>query len=313
MDSFLMRLSHYQNRLPAKIIIYLMVVCFVMPLAPGSVAAETMENDETGYLSAVVDDGSDAAYDADVSDGVDDGDNSDSVDYFYTIPSYDSVPLAFLEEHIQYIFGYPDGTVRPDNSITRAEAAVIFHRLLTGYDNDNSVIVSTFTDLGGSEWYYQSVAFLEKNGIIYGYPDGTFRPDATITRAEFAALVSRLDNTAIVQNEAVEEADAFDDVTYDYWAYDYINSAASKGWVSGNGFGQFQPEFTITRAQVVTILNRITGREIRSENIPVDAHRYIDLSKSHWAYCAIIEASDSHEFDRMGDGSEVWLNRMMGL
>ena len=288
MDSILMKLSRSQNRLPLKFMLILMVVCVAAPIVSGAAAAE----DESSYTGAEnVNDAYTPSEEGSVSAASD-------VDLttVYT-------PQEILEEHVQYINGYPDGTVRPDEGITRAEAAVIYYRLLGGYENES---ISTFSDLRGNEWYYQSVAYLERNGIIYGYPDGTFRPNDRITRAEYATMVVRLLDLAPV------DTNVFDDVA-DHWAVGYINSAASEGWISGNGYGQFQPDLTITRAQVVTIINRIMGREIRIENIPVDAPEYTDLPKTHWAYCAITEASDTHEFDRVEDNTEVWRDRMLGL
>ena len=216
-------------------------------------------------------------------------------------------PLAFITDHIQYIYGYPDGSVKPDSGITRAEAAAIFHRLLANGDK-NDFTMSTFSDLVVGDWYYQPIAYLEKNGILLGYPDGTFHPNETVTRAEYAAIASRFD-------ELVQSAEnKFVDVSNDYWAVGFINSAAAKGWVTGDEDGYFAPYSTITRAQVVTIINRMLHRAIRLENVPVDVRGYSDLSKSHWAYCAIIEASDTHAYELTeGDTTEIWVGRMTGL
>ena len=322
MDSIFMKLDQLKrhNKLPLKIMLILMVVCVVAPIAPGVGLAEdespytAAENDNQGLAEDLNQDLTEDESSAEGADSANDADgyaeeaaqepaaadlapvNNAAVTTVYT-------PQEILEEHVQYIFGYPDGSVRPDEGITRAEAAEIYFRLLGGCENE---CISTFTDLRGNEWYYQSVAYLERNGIIYGYPDGTFRPNEQITRAEYATMVVRLLDLAPV------DTNVFDDVA-DHWAVGYINSAASEGWISGNGYGQFQPDLTITRAQVVTIINRIMNREIRMENIPVDASAYTDLPKTHWAYCAIIEASDTHEYDRVEDNTEVWRDRMLGI
>ena len=216
-------------------------------------------------------------------------------------------PLAFVSAHIQYVFGYPDGTVKPDLGITRAEAAAVFHRLLSN-DNKNDFAISTFTDISTEEWYYQPIAFLEAYGVLYGYPDGTYRPDEIVTRAEYAVIASRFDDLE------VSASNRFSDVTDDHWAVGFINSAAAKGWVTGNEEGAFEPGDSITRAQVVTIINRILNRAIRQENIPVDVKGYKDLPKTHWAYSALIEASDTHEYDLTdGDATELWIDRRMSL
>ena len=293
MDSILMKLNRSQNKWTLKLMLVLMAVCMLTPLGSSAVAAE----DEPAYNGA--------EYSGETGDAADDAASDDGYVADAPVNSVTTVytPQEILEEHVKYIYGYPDGTVKPDEGVTRAEAAVIYYRLLGGNENGS---ISTFTDLRGDEWYYQSVAYLERNGIIYGYPDGTFRPNERISRAEYAAMVVRLLDLAPV------DTNVFDDVA-GHWAVGYINSAASEGWISGNGYGQFQPDLTITRAQIVTIINRIMNREIRAENIPVDAQAYSDLSKTHWAYCAIIEASDTHEFDRTEDNTEVWRDRMLGL
>jgi hypothetical protein len=217
-----------------------------------------------------------------------------------------TTPLYFLDDHIRYIFGYPDGTVKPDVGITRAEAAQIFHRLLNNA-NKNDYIPSNLTDISVDEWYYQPVAYLESFGIINGYPDGTFRPGASITRAEYAAIASRFDRLAST------EFNIFEDVSDNHWAVNYVNSAAAKGWINGIEFGYFQPDLHITRSQVVTVVNRMLNRSIRLDNVPSDAPYYSDLIRNHWAYCAIMEASDTHEYNRDVDNTEIWLDRIMEL
>ena len=203
------------------------------------------------------------------------------------------------DEHIAYLSGYPDGSVRPDNSITRAEAAMIFFRLIED-ENKEAPRNADFSDLSGGEWYYRAVAYLQRHGIITGYPDGSFRPDKPITRAEFAAISSRFDDL---------EADAeniFGDVPETHWAVGYINSAVKKGWVSGFPDNSFRPDENITRAQVVTIVNRMLDRKIKVEDIPESVTTFTDIEPTHWAYTAIVEASVTHEFTRKDDGNEIW-------
>jgi len=208
----------------------------------------------------------------------------------------------FRAEHIQYIQGYPDGSVRPDASITRAETAAIIFRLLKASMKIQPADTN-FPDVPREEWYSESVAYLNRIGIIKGYPDGMFRPNNAITRAEFATMISGFDN--------LEQADynVFPDVE-GHWAAGFINSAATRGWVSGYLDGEFKPENFITRAEVVSVINRMLERRIEFRNIPDWAPSYTDLPATgdrHWAYEDIIEASISHEFTRRPNRSEIWI------
>ena len=210
-------------------------------------------------------------------------------------------PLAgFIADHIRYILGYPDGSVKPDTPITRAETAEIIFRLLEASKNKYPYD-SKFPDVGPDDWYTQSVTYLASIGIIRGYPDGTFKPDRSITRAEFATMISGFDK--------LEQADynVFPDL-YGHWAAGYINSAATKGWVSGYLDGEFKPENEITRAEVVSVINRMLNRRIEFKDIPDWAPGFTDLPPRdrHWAYEAIIEASIGHKYQRKPNGSEIW-------
>jgi uncharacterized repeat protein (TIGR02543 family) len=217
-----------------------------------------------------------------------------------------TTPLAQFEgDHIPYIFGYPDGTVRPERNITRAEIAVIFFRLLA--DDEKTVPrVSNFRDVRSGAWYAQAVAYLESLGILLGYPDGTFKPDRPISRAEFAAVAARFDEL-----DSTTE-NAFSDIPSTHWALSYINSAAVRGWVQGFPDNTFRPDERTSRAQVVTVINRMLQRILRTEDIPSDITTFTDLPRNHWAYADIIEASTDH--DRYDvrirpDGSEVWTTK----
>ena len=207
-----------------------------------------------------------------------------------------------LVNHIKYLNGYPEGDVRADNGITRAEAAAIFFRLLSNSDKFDPV-ANPFSDVDADAWYGQSVLYLAENGIIQGYSDGTFRPNEPITRAEFATLASKFDSL-----DKLETA-LFNDVSESHWAFSFINSANAKGWVSGFPDGTFKPEDKITRAQVVTIVNRMLKRKIELSDIPNGVVKYTDLATTHWAYCDIIEASVWHDYKRKGQGSisEIWI------
>ena len=151
------------------------------------------------------------------------------------------------------------------------------------------------------EWYAQSVNYLASIGVLSGYEDGTFDPEQTITRAEFAAIVSRFDEL-----EAVEKS-VFSDVSADHWAEGYINSAYFKGWITGFEDGTFRPDENMTRAQTVTLVNNVLDRKIRIEDIPSELYgKYRDLSVEHWAFPAMIEASVEHTYTRSNEGFEIW-------
>lgn len=204
-------------------------------------------------------------------------------------------------DHIAYINGYPDGGVHPEAEITRAEVAAIFFRLLSDDAREQyEANTSKFVD-ANSNWANTEIATLTNAGILKGYEDGTFRPDASITRAEFAAVAARFDKL---------EASSltFSDVAPSHWAYSYIASAAEKGWVNGYSDGTFRPENSITRAEVVKItnavLNRICDKEYVTEHI-ADLNAYNDIQSTHWAYYEIMEASNAHDYES-SDGVESW-------
>ena len=147
----------------------------------------------------------------------------------------------------------------------------------------------------------EAIAFLNHEGILKGYPDGTFRPDSKITRAEFSAIASRFDNIA-------EGNMSFSDVSKTYWAYRAINSAAAKGWVKGYPDGTFKPENNITRAEVTALTNNMLNRE--ADRNYVDSHEkdlviYNDV-KGHWSYYEIEEATNGHDYSRKGSTEEIW-------
>ncbi|MDR3120354.1 MAG: S-layer homology domain-containing protein, partial [Clostridiales bacterium] len=202
---------------------------------------------------------------------------------------------------IKYINGYPDGTVRPDASITRAEVSAILFRMLS--DAQYSTQQSTFPDVAQGAWYQQSVSYLASIGIVRGYTDGSFKPDAQITRAEFAAMVSGFDDMETT------EANRFGD-TAGHWAAAYINNVAAKGWVSGYPDGTYKPDDNMTRAEVVTVVNRMLYRGIEVEDIPQWAPTFGDITPAHWAYTAVIEAAVGHTFDRKETGYEIWTGRL---
>ena len=227
--------------------------------------------------------------------------------YAKTLPRYETglldwfIPFGiFTLEHLQYIKGYPDGAVRPDDNITRAEAATAIFRLLAETEGAESLSMR-FADTMPSAWYSKPVAYLDQIGIIQGYEDGTFKPDAPISRAECAALVSRFDAIEYVSPKL------FSDVGANHWALSYISGAVAKGYFTGYPDGTFRPNDQMTRAEFVTTLNNILYRGIEAGDIPAWAPSYTDLSAGHWAYAGIIEASIGHDYERKDNGYEIWL------
>ena len=204
-------------------------------------------------------------------------------------------------DHIAYIKGYPDGGVHPEANITRAEVSAIFYRLLTDSARDQYAASSSrFADANNS-WAAKEIATLTNAGILKGYNDGTFRPDASITRAEFAAIASRFDKLS-------GGTKTFSDVPSSHWAYAAITSAAEKGWVNGYSDGTFRPENAITRAEVVKITNAVLTRICDKNYVAKNLSKltsYNDLSASHWAYYDILEASNAHDYKTVS-GVENW-------
>jgi hypothetical protein len=206
----------------------------------------------------------------------------------------------FDPNHLVYIKGYPDGTVRADANITRAETAEIIFRLLKK-EVKAQQFTSQFPDVISGAWYYESVSFLAGRSILKGYLDGTFRPDNPITRAEFATMISGFDNLVPADYNNFTDIEG-------HWAVGYINSAAEIGWVAGYPDGSFKPENNITRAEVASVINRMLNRKIEIEDIPDWAVRYSDLKETHWAYADFVEASTEHDFIRKNKDEipEIW-------
>ncbi|MCL2351487.1 MAG: Ig-like domain-containing protein [Firmicutes bacterium] len=202
--------------------------------------------------------------------------------------------------YVQYLFGYPDGTVRPDAQITRAEVAALLFRLSTDL-NKAMPMANVFRDVDPNAWYAQAVNYLASRGIIVGYGDGTFKPNQTITRAELAVIVSKylgLANTS---------TSAFPDVQSGHWAAGYINSAYAQGIVVGYPDGMYRPDNKITRAETIVIINRMFGRRSVTGSLPVNIPRlFSDLTVAHWAYADIIDASTLHTAATGANGYEIW-------
>jgi hypothetical protein len=216
----------------------------------------------------------------------------------------DEVPLAPLlntVDHFAYIQGYPDDTARPQGNVTREEVAAVFFRLLDpAYRETIRTTDEDFNDVTADRWSIKHIGTLSNGEILTGYVDGSFRPGTKITRAELATIASRFDNLS------TSGAITFSDVS-GHWAEQYILSAASKGWVNGYADGTFKPDQAITRAEFVTLVNNVLDRKVKTENILPDALQFPDLEKGKWYYEAMMEASNSHTYERNEDGYETWL------
>jgi len=205
----------------------------------------------------------------------------------------------FVDEHIWYIRGYTDGTIRPNNNVTRAEVAMVFFRLLRP-EMQRTNATSPFRDVRNDAWYGLAISTLAHHGIFTGDGDGNFRPNAPITRREFAAVVSRFD-----QKIATDD-NPFIDVHAGDWAHDYIMSVTARGWFVGFN-GQFRPGNNLTRAELVTAVNRMLNRSILQEDLPANILRFPDLPGSHWSFAAFKEAIHTHYYVRLEDGiNERW-------
>lgn len=223
-----------------------------------------------------------------------------------------TVPAVVESEyHGAYVVGYTDGTFGPNRDMTRSEAATIFARLLAQRNGERitAPTKTTFPDVPVNTWYAGYVSYLARYGIAVGYTDGLFHGDEPITRAEFTAMAARFFDTYGDGDPAImEEYSGFWDVSPGHWAAGYIADAARYGWVVGYGDGTFHADDEITRAEVVTIVNRLLGREADQEYIadhPRGLVLFPDVSKSYWAYYDILEAANGHTAS-MQD-AETWL------
>ena len=207
------------------------------------------------------------------------------------IPDDDALGLN-TTDHFAYIVGYGNGEVRPQNNITRAEVATIFFRLLTDDVRDESLTkTNRYSDVAATSWYNTAVSTLRSMGIITGYPDGTFRPNAAITRAEFAAIAARFDN------DGDKTAAKFSDIAT-HWAKDEISIAYNNGWITGYPDGTFGPQRDITRAETMTLVNRVLNRQPETEDdlLPNMTVWTDNANPKAWYYLAVQEATNSHYY-----------------
>ena len=207
------------------------------------------------------------------------------------IPDDDALGLN-TDDHFAYIIGYPDGTVQPNGQITRAEATTIFFRLLTDDVRDENLTkTNRYSDVAATSWYNTAVSTLSSMGIITGYPDGTFRPNAAITRAEFAAIAARFNH------DGDKTAAKFSDIA-NHWAKDEISIAYNNGWITGYPDGTFDPQRDITRAETITLVNRILNRQPETEDdlLPNMTVWTGNANPKAWYYLAVQEATNSHHY-----------------
>lgn len=227
-----------------------------------------------------------------------------------TMNGKDYAPVTFVNrkaaelnrtDHLAFLSGYANGTFEPDRNMTRAEVTTMFARLLTEKMTADQTYSNTFSDVAKSHWAANYIGYMQQFGIITGYADGSFRPDASVTRAEFAAIASRFETLT-------EGTKSFSDVPSSHWAAKYINFAATRGWVNGYADGTFRPNNSITRAEVAAVTCRLLERNadqsyIRSHLSELRA--FTDVSESHWAYWYTMEAANGHDYTKSGS-SETW-------
>lgn len=210
------------------------------------------------------------------------------------------------KDHYSYLIGYSDGTVRPNGRITRAEVATIFFRLLTDDARQrNWSSENNFSDVSADKWYNNAVSTLCHMGVLGGYSDGTFRPNAPITRAEFAKIAvsfSQANGSAVYSY--------FTDVKTTDWFAPYVTAAKDSGLIEGYSDGSFKPENRITRAEACAIVNRVLGRKPSKNHMKISGRiDWPDCTTADWFYEAIMEATNSHTY-QMGKRVETWNGKL---
>lgn len=224
------------------------------------------------------------------------------------IPEPDDSPVGLnTEDHVAYIIGYEDGTVRPGANITRAEVATIFFRLLTDETRESYWSQSSgFTDVASGAWYNNAVSTLTRAGILDGYEDGSFRPNASITRAEFTKIA-----VSFFKHVGGASSNPFNDVPDSAWYAEFVKAAAELGLIDGYEDGTFRPNAPITRAEACTIVNRTLGRAPDKDKL-LPEHEMLtwpDNSRDAWYYAQIQEATNSHDYQWLG-AIELWTAKL---
>lgn len=210
-----------------------------------------------------------------------------------------ATPKLNTSDHFAYVQGYPNGTVKPAGNITRAETAAILFRLMD--DASRKTYYSTksgFRDVASGSWYNTYVATLNNAGVITDSSNGYFRPNEAITRAELAAMLAKF-------SETTGAANYFNDVSAKYWAANAIAICAKLGWINGYPDGTFRPDKNVTRAELMAMINRATGRAPKSADAFLPGMKtWIDNTSDKWYYLDVQEATNSHSYTVKG--SETW-------
>ena len=217
--------------------------------------------------------------------------------------------IPFVDDHISYIRGFPDGSVRADQAVTRAEIGMMIFHLIDS-PAKHITIASSFSDISSSSWYAQAINYLSSIGILFGYEDNTFRPNASITRAELTAVIARFDTLSDIASNA------FSDVDDTHWALPYINNAHNRGWVSGYLDATFRPDNATSRAEAASIFNRVLGRIPNPLTIDYNLNgiaAFNDIDNRHWGFYQIMEAAVEHDFYFDDNGLEIWTRILLPL
>ena len=220
----------------------------------------------------------------------------------YTENTYKTATLN-KTDHFAFLKGYPDGGFAPGRNMSRAEVTTMFARLLTEQMEANKSYPASFSDVTSAHWAANYIGYMEQFGIVRGYSDGTFRPNAPITRAEFAAICCRFE-------KLTSGTVTFSDVPASHWAAKSIAYAATRGWVTGYADGTFKPGNNITRAEVAAVTCRLLERNADKEYIRAHLKElprvFADMNEQHWAYWYAMEASNGHDYTKSGN-TETWL------
>ena len=207
--------------------------------------------------------------------------------------------LLNTEDHIQYLFGYPEGTFGPENNMTRAEVAQMFYNLLLDQD---VTITKTFDDVPANAWYAKAVNTLASLGVVSGVGNGDFEPERSITRAEFTSIAMKF------AEGKTGGTNIFSDVKSTDWFYRAVVNSTQYGWIHGYGDGTFRPNNPITRVEVTAIVNNMLGREADVDFVTEhydELNHFFDLAVSHWGYYHIVEATNDHDYTKPSSG-ENW-------
>lgn len=204
--------------------------------------------------------------------------------------------------HIGYINGYPDGSVKPDGEITREEMTSILYRIVNhDYEKPFVATGEAFPDVSTERWSVHDIEYMSDKDIVYGYPDGEFKPGNNLTRAEFAALIKRF-----AKLKKTDKENPFPDLDKSHWAYEDILSLNASGLMQGYEDGTYRPENQITRAEVMTVINKILGRNPSEPYVKsLDFNPFNDLEKDKWHYTAVLEATITHNYYLNDNGVEI--------